>query len=133
MPPWASASIVREQFETNKRNVLMKTTARNDGLTLKQRNPQDPGQAGKSQVPALAKLLAGHNLHFSPESGDKVVRATPLASQINAGNVSMLKAPWNEPFKEECRMFPNGTNNDQVNGAARGFNGLLQPAAGIFA
>ena len=30
--------------------------------------------SGKS---TFAKLLAGHNVHFSPESGDKVVRATP--------------------------------------------------------
>ena len=81
-----------------------------------------------SQVLAFAQLLAGHNVHFSPESGD-----TPLASQINAGNVVMLKGAWNDPFKEECRLFPNGNFDDQVDAAARGFNGLLQPDIGIFA
>jgi predicted phage terminase large subunit-like protein len=127
------AGMVREQFATHQRDALIKTTARNDGAQLKQSLPQDPGQAGKSQVLAFAQLLAGHNVHFSPESGDKVVRATPLASQINAGNVLMLKGGWNEAFKDECRLFPNGTYDDQVDAAARGFNGLLQPAAGIFA
>lgn len=126
------ANVVREQFETNERDTLIKTTADNDGPLVKQSLPQDPGQAGKSQVLAFAKLLAGHNLHFSPESGDKVTRATPLASQINAGNVVMVKAPWNDPFKDECRMFPNGKFDDQVDGAARAFNGLLSPAVGIF-
>jgi predicted phage terminase large subunit-like protein len=122
----------REQFETNKRDTLIKNTALADGRMLKQSLPQDPGQAGKSQVAAFAKLLAGHNVHFSPETGDKVTRATPMASQINAGNVLMLRAPWNDPFKDECRMFPFGKYDDQVDCAARAFNGLLQPTVGIF-
>lgn len=127
------AGMVREQYRTNMRDMLIKTTAANDGRLLKQSLPQDPGQAGKSQVLAFAQMLAGHNVHFSPESGDKVVRATPLASQINAGNVLLLKGAWNEAFIEECRLFPNGKYDDQVDAAARGFNGLLHPTAGIFA
>lgn len=128
------AGMVREQFETNKRDTLIKTTADNDGRgRVKQSIPQDPGQAGKSQVLAFAQLLAGHSVHFSPETGDKVTRATPLASQINAGNVLIVKGAWNDPFKEECRLFPNGSYDDQVDAAARGFNGLLHPSAGIFA
>ncbi len=126
------AGMVREQFATHQRDALIKTTALNDGRLLKQSLPQDPGQAGKSQVLAFASLLAGHNVHFSPESGDKVVRATPLASQINAGNVLMLKGAWNEAFKDECRLFPNGKFDDQVDAAARAFNGLLHPTAGLF-
>lgn len=122
----------REQFMTDKRDALIKTTADNDGKNvIKQSLPQDPGQAGKSQVSAFAKLLAGHNVHFTPESGDKVTRATPLASQINAGNVLALKGPWLKPFKDECRLFPNGRNDDQVDAAARGFNALLHPSGGI--
>ena len=127
------ASMVRERYTTNKRDMLIKTTAQNDGRLLKQSLPQDPGQAGKSQISAFAQMLAGHNVHFSLESGDKVVRATPLASQINAGNVLLLKGSWNEPFIEECRLFPNGKYDDQVDAVARGFNGLLHPSAGIFA
>lgn len=126
------AGMVREQFETNERDALILTTARNDGRALKQSLPQDPGQAGKSQVAAFAKMLAGHNVHFSPESGDKVVRATPLASQINAGQVMAVRGPWLQPFKDECRLFPNGKFDDQVDAAARGFNGLLAPEVGIF-
>ncbi|WPB58626.1 phage terminase large subunit [Xylophilus sp. GOD-11R] len=123
---------VREQFETHQRDMLIKNTATSDGRALKQSLPQDPGQAGKSQVLAFAKLLAGHAVHFSPESGDKVTRATPLASQINAGAVLLLKGAWNQQFVDECRLFPNGKYDDQVDGAARAFNALLHPQAGIF-
>ena len=126
------AHMAREQFETHQRDMLIKNTATSDGLVLKQSLPQDPGQAGKSQVLAFARLLTGHSVHFSPESGDKVTRATPLASQINAGNVLLLRGAWNDPFKDECRLFPNGKYDDQVDAAARGFNGLLGPQAGLF-
>lgn len=126
------ADMKREQFETNKRDTLIKNTALADGRMLKQSLPQDPGQAGKSQVAAFAKLLAGHNVHFSPETGDKVTRATPMASQINAGNVLLLRGTWNDAFKDECRMFPFGKYDDQVDASARGFNQLLHPQVGIF-
>lgn len=128
------ADAVRDKLESHERDMLMKNTAARDGMgQVKQSIPQDPGQAGKSQVLAFAQLLAGHHAHFSTETGDKVTRATPLASQINAGNVMILRGPWNKDFVDEVRLFPNGSNDDQVDAAARAFNGLLAPSAGIFA
>jgi len=124
------ADVVRERLESHQRDQLMRNTADRD--RIKQSIPQDPGQAGKSQVLAMAKLLAGHGLHFSPETGDKTVRATPLASQINVGNVLMLRAPWNQAFIDEARLFPASTYDDQVDAASRAFNALLRPQAGIF-
>jgi predicted phage terminase large subunit-like protein len=123
----------RERFETAERDALIRNTAERDGRgTVKQSLPQDPGQAGKSQVLSMARMLAGHTLHFSPETGDKVTRADPMASQINVGNVLMLRGPWNDAFVEECRLFPNGAFDDQVDAASRAFAGLLGPVAGIF-
>ena len=126
------ADMVRDRLESHQRDAMIKATASRDGRQLKQSIPQDPGQAGKSQVLAFAQLLAGHNAHFSPETGDKVTRATPLASQINAGNVIMLRGAWNQAFMDECRMFPNGSFDDQVDAASRAFNGLLRPSSGLF-
>ena len=126
------ADVVRDRLESHQRDQLIKNTAALDGKALKQSIPQDPGQAGKGQVAAFAKLLAGHNLHFSPESGDKILRADPLASQINAGNVLMLRAPWNRQFIEEAGLFPFGTYKDQIDAAGRAFAGLLAPTVGIF-
>jgi predicted phage terminase large subunit-like protein len=127
------ADVVRDRLESHQRDALLKNTADRDGRgRVKQSIPQDPGQAGKSQVQSFALLLAGHNVHFSPETGDKVTRATPMASQINVGNVMLLRGPWNTAFVDECRLFPNGTYDDQIDGAARAFNGLMHPQAGIF-
>jgi predicted phage terminase large subunit-like protein len=124
---------VRAQLGTHKRDALIKATASGDGMgRVKQSLPQDPGQAGKGQAAALVAMLAGHQVHTSTESGDKVVRARPLASQVNAGNVVMLRGPWNKDFTDELRTFPNGLHDDQVDGAARAFNGLIGATAGVF-
>ncbi len=128
------ADVKKGQLGTHRRDAMMKATADADGRGLvKQSVPQDPGQAGKSQVASFAALLAGHHMHSSPETGDKVVRARPFASQVNSGNVVMVKAPWNHEFREELRAFPHGLHDDQVDAASRAFAGLIGPEIGIFA
>ena len=128
------ASVVREQYGTAKRDALIKATASGDGMGLvKQSLPQDPGAAGKSQVAALTSMLAGHIVHGSPETGEKVVRARPFASQVNAGNVLMLRATWNTAFIDELRIFPNGRHDDQVDAAARAFNAMVGQQVGVYA
>lgn len=127
------ANVDRKQYGTAKRDQYIKATASADGMgRVKQSLPQDPGQAGKGQAKALVGMLAGHQASTSLESGDKVVRARPLASQVNAGNVLLLRGPWNTDFTEELRLFPNGLHDDQVDAAARAFNELLNPRIGIF-
>lgn len=127
------ADVRRAQLGTHRRDALIKATADGDGMGIvKQSLPQDPGQAGKSQAAAFVALLAGHLVHTSPETGDKIVRARPFASQVNGGNVVMLRAPWNREFVEELRTFPNGLHDDQVDAASRAFAQLLAPWVGIF-
>jgi predicted phage terminase large subunit-like protein len=119
----------REQFAVHKRDAFIKATAQQDGKGILQSLPQDPGQAGKTQVAGFAALLIGHECHFSTESGEKTVRARPLASQVNAGNAVMLRGAWNRDFTDELRTFPNGLYSDQVDAASRGFAVLLEPEA----
>ncbi|WP_343639011.1 phage terminase large subunit [Roseateles sp.] len=127
------ADVNRRQYGTAKRDQFIRNTAAADGAgRVKQSLPQDPGQAGKSQALAMTSMLVGHHVETTLESGDKVVRARPFASQVNGGNVLMLRGPWNNDFIEELRLFPNGLNDDQVDASSRGFNALLHAPAGIF-
>lgn len=124
--------VKRDRLETAQRDALIKNTADGDGRgQVLQSLPQDPGAAGKAQVQYLSTQLVGHRLHFSLESGEKTVRASPMAAQINVGNFVMLRAPWNDPWKDEARLFPNGEFDDQVDAAARAFNALVTPAGGF--
>ncbi len=116
--------IARGQWSPDERNERMRQTAALDGVLVPVRLPQDPGQAGKEQAQALIRLLAGFAVKAVPVSGDKLVRADPFAAQLNAGNVYLVRAPWNGVFVEELRQFPSGRHDDAVDAAADAFNEL---------
>jgi predicted phage terminase large subunit-like protein len=107
-------------------NALVNTSAM-DGKSVKISLPQDPGQAGKTQILYLTRKLSGYRIHTSPETGDKITRAEPFAAQINVGNVLMLRGGWNSALIDEMRMFPNGSNDDQVDALSRAFSELITP------
>ena len=102
-------------------------TATSDTRTCTISIPQDPGQAGKSQVLYLTRKLAGYRVESSPETGDKATRATPFASQTNVGNVCVVRAPWNRIYLDEMAAFPGGVKDDQVDASSRAFNALIAP------
>lgn len=112
----------RGQWATDERDAEIKLTAQTDGKTVRQKFPQDPGQAGKSQALAMTRLVAGVPVTTAPVSGDKETRADPYSSQVNAGNVYLVRGPWNKPFIETHRQFPNGAHDDDVDAAADAFN-----------
>jgi predicted phage terminase large subunit-like protein len=119
------ANVVRIRVGPDERDAAITNTAAVDGFNVKISIPQDPGQAGKTQVLYLTRALSGYRVTSSPESGDKVTRAEPVAAQVNIGNVMMLRGEWNEQLKDEMRMFPNGANDDQVDGLSRAFSELI--------
>lgn len=106
-------------------------TAKRHGRATSISIPQDPGQAGKSQVLAFTKMLAGFRVSSSPESGDKITRAEPFAAQVNVGNVSMLKAEWNNIIIDEMRAFPNGSHDDTIDAGSRAFAELAVKKRGF--
>ena len=100
---------------------VMKATAQRDGVRTTICLPQDPGQAGKAQIAFLTRELMGFNVKSSPEHGDKVSRATVAATQLNAGNVSMVRnIHWNSALLDELASFPKGTYDDQIDALCRG-------------
>lgn len=126
------ADICRVRVGPDQRDAAIQNTAALDGRSTKISLPQDPGQAGKTQVLYLSRALAGYSVTSSPESGDKVTRAEPAAAQVNVGNVMMLRGDWNNQFIQELRMFPNGTFDDQVDAFSRAFMELIGARKGFF-
>jgi predicted phage terminase large subunit-like protein len=104
------------------------SAASQDGAAVVIALPQDPGQAGQAQIAYLTRKLAGYIVRSSPETGSKLTRASPVAAQIEAGNVSLIQAPWNRTFVEELRDFPHGAKDDQVDALSRAFMTLVAPA-----
>ncbi|WP_081397671.1 phage terminase large subunit [Achromobacter xylosoxidans] len=126
------ADVLRMRETPDVRDQALINTAQADGRSTKISIPQDPGQAGKSQILYLTKALAGYRVHSSPESGSKETRAEAFAAQVNVGNVVMLRGAWNAPFRDELRPFPRGRFDDQVDAASRAFNELISTKRGFF-
>lgn len=118
--------IVRFRSDSSEVEPAILATARSDGRAVSITIPQDPGQAGRSQVLNLTRLLAGYDVTATRESGAKTTRALPVASQVAAANLVIVDAPWNRAFLEELRDFPNGSKDDQVDALARAFTHLVE-------
>jgi len=107
---------------------LIVNTAHEDGATVIVGIPEDPGQAGKSQMAYLTRQLAGFHVIAARETGSKATRAMPIASQIEAGNLGLAQADWNQSFIDELRDFPFGRKDDQVDALVRAFTTLAARA-----
>lgn len=119
--------VVRRQLEPANVYALIQATADRDGRGVTQSLPQDPGQAGKDQRRHLGAQLAGHAVHFSPESGSKEDRAIPLAAQAECGNLVLVRGEWTDAFVTEAIEFPRGAWKDQIDAASRMFARLTVP------
>ncbi len=104
---------------------MLRTTAEQDGRLIPVRIPQDPGAAGKSTAAAQIHLLAGWDVRAATETGSKAVRAAPVSAQAEAGNIKLVRGPWNEAFLEEVSMFPNAAHDDQVDALSGAFAELV--------
>lgn len=120
--------VARRRTRPEELDEMLVEIATDDGLTTVQSIPQDPGQAGKHQVNAFAKLLVGFEFRFSTETGDKEFRARPFAAQWNAGRVFLVRGDWNDDFVDELRNFPAGSFKDQVDATSRAFAELIKTA-----
>lgn len=116
--------VQRGRWSPNEVETKLKNTASQDGLSVTVRMPQDPGAAGKADAATKTKLLAGYPLKVATVSGEKTLRATPAAAQAEAGNIKLVRGPWNKDFLDEVCSFPNAQFDDQVDAFADAVNEL---------
>lgn len=101
---------------------LIKNTASQDGKGLcTQAFWQDPGAAGKADISATTRMLAGHIIVTERATKDKETYAKPLSSQAEAGNVKILRGPWNKRYMEVMEAFPDGAHDDPVDASSLGY------------
>lgn len=121
--------VVRGQLGAADRERLIRQTAELDAQKYGQTGvdnwvEQEPGSGGKESAEATIKNLAGYLVYADKVTGDKVLRAEPLAAQAQAGNVRILKRAWTAGYLDELCSFPSGTFKDQVDGTSGAFNKL---------
>ena len=86
---------------------------------------QEPGSAGVDTIDHYAReVLVGYNFRGVRSTGDKTLYAAPLASAAEAGNVYVLRAPWNKEFLDEFEAFPQGVHDDIVDASSKACTAL---------
>lgn len=119
--------VVRGRWSPARREARIKQTAQLDrdaygrvAIWIE----QEPGSGGKESAHNTIKNLAGFVARAERVRGSKALRAGPLAAQAEAGNVKLLRGPWNAAFLDELADFPDGAYQDQVDAASGAFNKL---------
>lgn len=100
-------------------------TASADGRSVRIGLPQDPGQAGKDQAQDYVASLAGYMVSTRRESGDKVVRFGSFSAQCEAGNVDILRGPWNGELFDWLEAFPEAKHDDHADACSGAFSLLV--------
>ena len=119
------ADVIRLQGSPATVEKTVRQTAEIDGHSVAIGLPQDPGQAGKSQADAYAKLLQGYNVRFLRETGDKVTRSKPLSAQAERRRVKIVRGDWNLHWLCELEGFPEWSNDDQVDSASNAYSMIV--------
>jgi predicted phage terminase large subunit-like protein len=125
--------VVRGRWSAAERGAVMRDTSRRDaaryGNAVGVWIEQEPGSGGKESAELTVRDLAGYPVHAERVTGSKEVRAGPFAAQAEAGNVRLLRGPWNAAYLDELCMFPGGAYTDQVDASSGASNKLARPRA----
>lgn len=122
------ADVVRGQWGPRQVRATVKSTAELDGQDVEVTLPQDPGQAGKDQGQEYVTMLFGWSVHLRRPTQNKELRAGPASAQWMAGNVAVVRAPWNEPFFQVLEGFPDpAVHDDDVDALSDGVAHVAQP------
>lgn len=122
------AHLAHERKQASKVREMVKNIATQDGTGTRIVVPEDPGQAGKEQAQSYATMLAGWPVRKRRPSANKLTRAEPFAAQWQAGNVDVLRAPWNDALFSELEAFPppnNKGHDDIVDACSDAFADLI--------
>jgi predicted phage terminase large subunit-like protein len=117
------------QDTPGKVETFIKSVAGHDGHSVRIMSQQDPGSAGVGEAEHFIRMLQGYIVKTETMPKDKVTRAKPVSAQAEAGNIRVLRAPWNDAFFQELENFPDGAHDDQVDVLSGAFNELASGAS----
>lgn len=104
----------------------VKKAAEQDGRSAEIVLEQDPGQAGVAEIADYIRALAGFSVVPVAARADKFTRWKPFATHVRAGNVRLVRGPWNDAFIAELEALTDNPSDyghdDQGDAAAGLFN-----------
>lgn len=117
------ADIQRMRGRPQSVEAIVKQTAALDTVNVPVRMEQEPGASGVAMIDHYRRrVLPQYDFRGVRSTGPKEVRANPLSSQAEAGNVKLVRGRWNADFLDEADGFPHGAHDDQVDAVSGGFS-----------
>lgn len=120
---WYILDVARARLSSRGVDALMDQTAALDGRGVEIILQQEPGASGKKVVADHKKRLAGYIARSFSPTGSKPLRIRALESAAEAGNVVLIRGPWNRAFINEATGYNPAASNpvddqlDAVSGA----------------
>lgn len=87
--------------------TALKNLAQQDGQRCIIALEQEPGSAGVTVKDYFTRQMAGYIVKVAKPSRSKIERARPASSQVEAGNVLVVRGPQTEEFLNDLESFPN--------------------------
>lgn len=114
--------IVRLQGSPYEVQNTIRATAERDGRDVMIRMEQEPGSSGVDVIDHYSRqVLQGYNFRPDKVTGNKELRAGPMAAAMECGNLWFVRAPWNRELESELLEFPLGEHDDQVDACSGAF------------
>jgi predicted phage terminase large subunit-like protein len=112
---------------------LIAQTAALDGPAVEVVMEQEPGASGVITIDHYRRrVLSGFDFHEHKSDANKLIRARPLSSAAEAGNVKLVCATWNNAFLDEVELFPTPGEHDDMVDAASGAHERLNAGNRFF-
>lgn len=118
----------RFQETSGTAETLIVQTAELDGQSVPIFMEQEPGSSGKDVIHHYTKKLSAYGFRGDRVTGSKEQRAIPFSAQCEAGNVKLVRGPWNRGYLDELAQFPRGAHDDQVDASTGAYNKLHSDA-----
>jgi predicted phage terminase large subunit-like protein len=118
--------VQRGQWGDLDRENVIRSTAEMDPQKTTIYVEQEPGSGGKDSAKSTVRNLVGFDARIHRVTGEKMSRWRPLAAQVEAGNVYLVRGPWNRAFVDELHQVPKGKYDDQADAAGGAFMQLVR-------
>jgi predicted phage terminase large subunit-like protein len=130
--------VTEERLSVGERDASLIELAKADAKTYQHRVTwwieREAGIGGTDRTESLVRRLqaTGITVRTEPATGDKVLRAEPLAAAAEAGNVLIAPGAWRDRFRRHMAEFGRVCPHDDIADATSGaYNKLSAPVASI--
>lgn len=113
---------------------LIKQTAEADGKSCAIRMEEEGGASGAANIHRYSKLLQGYDFTGVKPVVSKIERARPVAAAAQVGSLFLSnRCRYITDFYSQLDAFPNGINDDIIDGLSGSFNYFTSKASAVYA